>query len=122
MNHEYSSDGGFEVIGFGFGSVEATNLRIFRESRIRSQKRTVYSHFDGECSTGNLEKRSTEEVVLEFGCIESGRHDYDFEIGTTFRDILQETHQDIGSEGTFVRFVENDSRVSGEHVIVHSFS
>lgn len=59
---------------------------------------------------------------MELGGIEGGRHDDDLEIRTAFRDILEQTHENVGRESTLVSLVENDGRVSGEHVVVHRFS
>jgi hypothetical protein len=88
----------------------------------RRREREKGAHLDSKRPTGDLEQRSTEEVVLELGGIEGGRHDDDLEVGTTLRDVLKETHENIGGEGTLVSFVEDDGGVTGEHVVVHSFT
>lgn len=79
-------------------------------------------HFDSESSPGNLEEGSVEEVVLELGGVEGSTHDDDFEVRSTLGDIFEETHEDVGGEGTFVRLVEDDGRVPRQHVVVHRFA
>ena len=98
MDLQHSSDGGLDVIPLWLRCVED----LYRV-----------------CATRHSKQRCVHEVLLELLCIKRGRHDNDLEIGPPLDNLLQQTHQDIGGQSTFVSFVENDSAVALQVVVVH---
>ena len=73
-------------------------------------------------TTGHSKKRRVHEVLLELLCIKRGRHDDDLEVRPPLYNLLQQTHQDIRGERTFVGFVKNDCAVALQVVVVHSLA
>jgi hypothetical protein len=107
VNHQRRPDRGFQVIGLGFGRV--ISLDGERPSR--------------DLHDGSLPAfRPVTKVLGEFLDIERGTHDDNLQVGSSFCDIFEETHQDVGSEGAFVRFVQDDGTITFELRIVHGLS
>ncbi|KAI6756452.1 hypothetical protein HG530_012188 [Fusarium avenaceum] len=101
MDLENSSYGGLDVIALRLGGVKDLN---------------------GVGSSGNSEQGRIVEVLLELFGIESSRHDDDLEVGTAHRDLLKQSHENIGGKGTFVGLVENDAAVAGHLMIMHGLA
>ena len=101
MNLQHGPYGGLEVVTLGLGGIE---------------------DLDGEGTTRDGEQWGVVEVGLELLGIEGGRHDNDLEVFAAGGDLLEQGHEDIGREGTFVGFIENDAAVAGHVVVVHGLA
>ena len=75
-------------------------------------RRLCEHDIDGEGAAGDLEHGHAAEKISEFGGVERGGCDDEFEIVAAGNDLAQDAEQDVGVEGALVGLVHDDARVS----------
>ncbi|KAH3685282.1 hypothetical protein WICPIJ_003756 [Wickerhamomyces pijperi] len=73
-------------------------------------------------STWHSEQWRVVEVRLELLSVQRGRHNDDLQVCSSAGDLLQQTHKNVGGQGSLVCFIENNHRVLLQVVVLHGFT
>lgn len=121
MDLDDGADGGLEIVALRLGCI----INLDRESTARNTLSFKMSEIQDpiyHSLVHSYQQRRVIEVFLELASIEGGRHDHNLQVLALAADLLEQTHQNIGVERTFVSLIEHDGRVAVQERVGHGLT